>query len=153
MPATLDPITGDPLLAAHFGVFIKTMPIGYFTECTGLGSETEVVEHKIVELNLEPVNYKIPGRTKWGDITLKRGITANMDVWLWRHFVETGDLDIARQHGSIIVFSQEFLPIAHWDFYFGWPSKISSPAVKADSNEIMIEELTITHEGIARVLI
>src|SRR5690606_23458456 len=107
--------------------------------------------HKIMEVNGESVIYKIPGRQKWGDITLKRGITANIDMWLWRKQVEDGDIVNARQHGLITLFSQEFIPVAVWEFYNGWPSKISSPAIKADSNEVMIEELTIAHEGIRRM--
>jgi hypothetical protein len=49
---------------------------GYFTEVSGLGSESEIVEHKIMAKGVkEPIVRKIPGRLKWGDIVLKRGIT------------------------------------------------------------------------------
>lgn len=152
MPTTLDPITGDPIIGAHFQINVSGLKIfGFFSECSGMSSETEVLEHKIMEVNGESVIYKIPGRQKWGDITLKRGITANIDMWLWRKQVEDGDIVNARQHGLITLFSQEFIPVAVWEFYNGWPSKISSPAIKADSNEVMIEELTIAHEGIRRM--
>ncbi|MBL8121023.1 MAG: phage tail protein, partial [Anaerolineae bacterium] len=62
---------------------------GLFTEVGGLGSETEVVEHKVSRDGIDFVQ-KIPGRLKWGDITLKRGITAEMDMWSWRAKVEKG---------------------------------------------------------------
>src|SRR5690606_1819815 len=101
--------------------------------------------------NNQTIVRKIPGRLKWGDITLKRGITANMDFWDWRKTVEDGNVSSARLAGSIYMHSQEGDIIAQWDFEQGWPSKISGPTVKADSNEIGVEELTIVHEGIKRV--
>ncbi|KAB2860401.1 MAG: phage tail protein, partial [Anaerolineae bacterium] len=93
----------------------------------------------------------VPGRLKWGDVTLKRGITANMDFWDWRKMVEDGNVTSARKDGSIIMYDQEGTEVARWNFEKGWPSKISGPSVKSDSNEIGIEELTIVHEYIARV--
>jgi phage tail-like protein len=40
--------------------------------------------------------------------------------------------------------------VARWNFERGWPSKCSGPSVKADGNEIVVEELTIVHEYIKR---
>ena len=45
---------------------------------------------------------------------------------------------------------QEGNPVAAWDFQKAWPSKLTGPAVKSDSNEIGIEELVIVHEYIVR---
>jgi phage tail-like protein len=45
---------------------------------------------------------------------------------------------------------QEGNPVATWDFQKAWPSKLTGPAVKSDSNEIGIEELVIVHEYIVR---
>jgi phage tail-like protein len=151
MPLPKDAVTGDPLVGAHFALELGGKVKGYFTECSGLGSESEIVEHKVVEANGETVIYKIAGRLKWGDIVLKRGITSAMDMWDWRKLVETGKLNEARINGSIMMFTQTLELAARWDFDKGWPSKISGPSIKADSNEIGIEELTIAHEGIRRV--
>lgn len=93
---------------------------------------------------------KIPGRMKWEDITLKRGITSNVDVWTWRKQVEDGDVDGARKNGSIIMFNQKMDPVARWDFESAWPSKVTGPQPKSDSNEVAIEEMTIVHQGIKR---
>lgn len=88
---------------------------------------------------------------KWGDITLKRGITAQMDIWAWRKKVEDGMVDDARTNGSIIMLDQELTPVAQWDFENAWPSKVSGPQVQSDSNNFGVEELTIVHEYIVRV--
>ncbi len=140
----------DPLVSFHFAVDIQGVIQGFFTECSGLGSETEIVEHKVVKDGVEVV-MKIPGRLKWENIVLKRGITSNMDVWTWRKQVETGDVAGARRDGSIVMFDQTLSEVARWNFVRGWPSKVTGPSVKSDSNEIGIEELTITHEYIERV--
>jgi phage tail-like protein len=141
----------DPLLGFHFSIEVQGTIQGYFTEVSGLGSESEVIEAKVVSEKGVEVIHKIPGRLKWGDVTLKRGITSNLDMWDWRKQVEQGKVNDARKNGSIIMFDQELQEQARWNFTNGWPTKISGPAPKADSNEIGVEELTITHEFIERV--
>jgi phage tail-like protein len=141
----------DPLLGFHFGVEIQGMVTGYFTECSGLGSEHEVIEHKVVDESGHEVMMKIPGRLKWANISLKRGITDSMDIWDWRKMVEDGDVEGARANGSIVMFDERFSEVARWNFENAWPIKVSGPSVKADSNEIGIEELSIAHEGLWRV--
>jgi phage tail-like protein len=151
MAATEDALTGDPMIGAHFEISVGAVT-GYFTEVSGLGSETEVVEHKIMAKGAkEPIIRKIPGRLKWGDIVLKRGITKNLDFYNWRKQVESGKVEAARLDGTIIMYDQTMAPVAEWSFSKGWPSKISGPSLQSDGNAIGVEELTIVHEGIKRV--
>lgn len=141
----------DPLIGFHFAVDMGGVIAGYFTECAGLGSEHEVVEHKVVTEDGKEVMMKIPGRLKWENITLKRGITSNMDIWNWRKQVEDGKVDGARRNGSIVMYDQTLKEVARWNFERAWPIKVTGPQPKSDSNEIGIEELTIAHEYITRV--
>jgi phage tail-like protein len=141
----------DPLLGFNFAIDVGGTISGYFTEVGGLGSENEIVEQKVVNDKGVEVILKIPGRLKWGDITLKRGITSSMDLWDWRKQVEDGQISAARKNGSIIMYDRELKEAARWNFINAWPSKISGPAPKSDGNEIGIEELTIVHEFIERV--
>lgn len=150
MPAAKDIIEGDPLVSFNFGIEVEGIITGFFTECSGLGSESEVIEHKVVGSGGKEVVRKIPGRLKWGDVTLKRGVTTNLDFWEWRKMVEDGNVSQARKNGSIIMYDQEGTPVARWNFERGWPSKISGPSVKSDGNEIVVEEMTIVHEYIKR---
>jgi phage tail-like protein len=124
---------------------------GYFTEVGGLGSENEIVEQKVVNEKGTEVILKIPGRLKWGDVTLKRGITSNMDLWDWRKQVEEGKVKDARKNGSIVMYTRDLKEAARWNFVNAWPSKISGPTPKSDGNEIGVEEMTIVHEFIERV--
>lgn len=151
MPAARDAVAGDPLVAFNFAVEFSGVIGGYFTEASGLGSEHEIIEHKIVSPDGREIIRKIPGRMKWGDITLKRGITSSMDFWDWRKQIEDGQVAQARRNGSVVMFDETFTEVARWNFEQAWPSKISGPAPKSDSNEVGIEEITIVHEGIDRV--
>jgi|SRR5690349_9104939 len=143
----------DPLAGFHFAVDIQGVVTGYFTECSGLGSEHEVIEQKEVDANGREVIVKIPGRLKWDNITLKRGITSSMDLWEWRKQVEDGNLEKARKSGSIVMYDQHHKEVARWAFERAWPISLraTGPQPKSDSNQIGIEELTITHDYIKRV--
>lgn len=142
----------NPLVSFHYAIDISGVVKGYFTECSGIGSENEVIEHKIVDENGHELVQKIPGRLKWENITLKRGITSSMDIWNWREQVVQGKVDEARKNGTITMFDQSLKPVAKWDFERAWPVKVSGPTVKSDSNEFGIEELVITHEGLTRTM-
>ena len=149
--ANEEAVREDPLVSFHFMIDVQGEITGYFSEVSGLGSESEIIEQKVVNEKGIEIVKKIPGRLKWGDITLKRGITSNMDMWTWRQKVEEGKVNEARKNGSIVMFDQELAEKARWNFVNGWPTKISGPAPKADGNEIGVEELTIAHELIKRV--
>ena len=145
------PAREDRLVGFHFALEMGGKVIGFFTECSGLGSEHEVIEQKQVNEKGQEVIIKMPGRLKWENITLKRGISSNKDIWDWRQEVIEGNLEGARQDGSIVLYDPEGKEVARWDFRRAWPIKVSGPQPKADSNEIGIEELTIAHEYIRRV--
>jgi phage tail-like protein len=140
----------DPLVGFHYAIEVQGIVTGYFTECSGIGSEHELIEHKVVDEKGRESIHKVPGRLKWQDITLKRGITNNMDIWDWRDEVVQGKVDDARRNGSIVMFNQALDEVARWNFESAWPLKVTGPSMKSDSNEFGIEELVITHEGLYR---
>jgi phage tail-like protein len=140
----------DPLVSAWFAIEFQGQIKGAFRECTGLGSENALVEYKASNEKGEYVMLHLPGRMKWNDIVLKRGITDDMDMWKWRKLVEQGKIDEARKNGSVIMFSTDGKEMARWDLVRAWPSKLSGPAANAGDNQVAIEELTITHEGYER---
>ncbi|MGB4872895.1 MAG: phage tail protein, partial [Candidatus Promineifilaceae bacterium] len=124
-----------------------------FSEVSGLGSEQEVIEHKVVNEKGVEVVMKIPGRLKWENIVLKRGITSDMQIWDWRKLVEDGHVGDARSDGSVTMYDQALTAVARWEFKRAWPVKVTGPSVKSDSNEIGVEELTLAHEYISRVAV
>jgi phage tail-like protein len=142
----------DPALGFHFRLEVQGRVTGFFTEIGGLGSEHEVIEHKVVDINGNDLVQALPGRLKWQPVTLKRGLTSVRDVWDWRKMVEDGKVSEARSNGTITMFNQSLQPVAKWDFKNAWPSKVTGPQLQSDSNTFGIEEMTIVHEGIERTM-
>src|SRR5262245_34658671 len=71
-------------------VVIDGSIIGYFSECSGMGSENEIIEN-IVHTPQEIIQ-KIPGRLKLQNITCRRPLGTNSSLWKWRGFVEQGNV-------------------------------------------------------------
>jgi phage tail-like protein len=141
----------DPLLGFNFSLEVADHDItGYFTEVSGLTSEHEVVEHKVVTDDGREVVQMIPGRIKWSEVTLKRGITADTGFWTWRDDVVKGDVDGARDTVTIQMYNRNYEAITTWTLFNAWPSKITGPELKSDSNDFTVEELTLVHEGMKR---
>jgi phage tail-like protein len=145
-----DPITEDPLLGFNFMLELEGAVAGYFSECSGIGSENEVIDQKVTGKGGHDIIRKMPGRLKFTDISLKRGITSDLNIWAWRDQVVQGKVKEARKNCSITMLSRDYKPVAVWHFSNAWPSKVTGPNLKADSNEIGIEEVTIVHEGMYR---
>lgn len=140
----------DPLLGFNFCLDLEGQLAGYFSECSGIGSEHDVVEHKVVNKDGQEMVRKIPGRVKFTDVTLKRGITSDMAIWEWRQSVVEGKMEEARKNCSIIMMDRTYMPVATWHFSNAWPSKVTGPALKSDGNDFGVEEVTIVHEGMYR---
>lgn len=140
----------DSLVSSFFYLEITGKLTGTFREVTNLGSETAVVTQQERSADGKLVFKKLPGTLKWNDITLKQGMTDNMDMWKWRAIVEQGDVVKARANGSITMMDTKGTPIAKWELLNCWPSKLTGPAGKADGNEVAVQELTLTHEGYKR---
>lgn len=146
------PTREDPLVGFKFGLEIEGKLSGYFTNVGGIGSETEVITHKVTNQETgETIMEQIPGRLSWTPITLKRGVTSAMDIWDWRQLVVEGKIKDARTNCSIVAYDQAMTEVARWNLENAWPSKVVGPDMDSGSTNYMIEDLTIVHEGVRRV--
>lgn len=138
----------DPYRNFNFLVEIDGIAQASFTDCTGLGSTTEVIEARDGGDNTTV--RKLPGKTSFSDITLKWGLTASADLWDWRQQIVTGD--VVRKNGSIVVFDLDnHTEMVRWNFVSAWPMKWEGAAFNAKGNDIAIETLVLAHEGLTRV--
>jgi len=139
----------DPYRNFNFMVELDGIAQASFTECTGLGSTTEIIETR--EGGDNSSVRKLPGRTNYSDITLKWGLTASTDLWRWRQQIIDGD--VVRKNGSIVVFDLDrHTEVARWNFVSAWPSKWEGAALNAKGNDVAIETLVLAHEGLTRVV-
>ncbi len=133
----------DPFGRFNFLLEIEGVTEAGFSEVGGLANETEVIEYRE---GGDKVNSprKLPGLTKYSNLILKRGVSADNSLWNWRQTVIDGVVE--RRNGSIILLDASRNEILRWNFYNGWPCKWEGPTLNAKSNEAAIETLEIAHE-------
>jgi phage tail-like protein len=49
-----------------------------------------------------------------------------------------------------VVYDTTFKEVARFNFVDGWPSKWKGPDLNSTNNQVAIEEITITHQGLTR---
>lgn len=137
----------DPYRGFNFLVEIDGITQAGFQECSGLDSDTAVVEYRE---GADPSHTrKLSGLNSFSAITLKRGVTDSDELWRWRLTAVEGRTE--RRNGSIVLLDERGTEKLRWNFTNAWPSKWSGPAFNATGNSVAVETLEITHEEIARV--
>jgi phage tail-like protein len=136
----------DPFRAYNFLVEIDGITRAGFRECSGLDSSQDPIDYRE---GTDPLHVrKLPGLVKYSNISLKRGITDDAELWNWRKTVMDGN--IQRKNGSIILLDDTGVEKARWNFVNGWPTKWTGPTFNATGNEVAIETMDIVHEGVAK---
>ena len=137
----------DPFRAYNFRVEIDGISRAGFREASGLDSSQDPVPYRE---GTDPLTErKLPGLNKFSAISLKWGVTDDAELWNWRKLAAEGKVD--RRNGSIILLDDTGAEKVRWNFVNGWPSKWTGPSLNATGNEVGIETLEITHEGVERV--
>lgn len=90
---------------------------------------------------------KMPGLQKTGNVTLKRGIFKN-DNKLWDWFNEIKMNTINKKTITINLLDEFKKPVMTWTLNNAWPVKIQDTDLKADGNEVAVESIEISHEGL-----
>ncbi|HEC97723.1 MAG TPA: phage tail protein [Nitrospirae bacterium] len=139
----------DPYRQFRFRVEIDGITQAGFNECSFADTTTDPVEYR--EGDEPPVSRKLSGLTKYGNITLKWGITDSMDLYNWRQQVIDTGAEGARKNISIILIDEAGADKARWNIGRAWPTKYDPTDFSAKGNEVAIETMEIVHEGFKRV--
>lgn len=139
----------DPYRQFRFRIEIDGINQAGFSECTFADTTTDPVEYR--EGTDPTVFRKLSGLTKYGNITLKWGISDSMDLYKWRQQVIDTGADGARKNMAIILVDEAGADKSRWDITNAWPSKYDPSDFSAKGNEVAIETLEIVHEGFKRV--
>ena len=83
----------DLLTTFAFTLEIDSVEMATFKKCSGIESETEIVEFKEATKEGRMIIRKAPGAMKWSDITLERRIDNSASLWQWRKQVVDGDIE------------------------------------------------------------
>lgn len=162
----------DPLLAYNFqvslldskdsgGVGLTTVALSTagmrtmaaFSEVSGLEMSMEVEEHAVGGIN--DAVLKFPGRIKWSNLVMKRGLLAKRDpldksdLWTWYEAYLDGRG--VRKDGIIVLLDEERSPKITWSFRRGLPLRWTGPSLNATQSQVAIESIEIAHEGLRLV--
>jgi phage tail-like protein len=137
----------DPYGNFNFLVEIDGLGLATFQQCSGFDSTIDVIEHREGGWNMTP--RKLPGMTKYSNISLKWGMTDDRRLYDWHRRAVEGDIE--RKNGSIVLLNGKGEEVARWDFVQAWPTKWDGPDFNAEGNDVAIETLELAHEGVARV--
>jgi phage tail-like protein len=136
----------DPFVTYNFLVEIDGITRAAFQQASGFDSTIDVIEHR--EGGENTTVRKLPGLTKYSNITLKWGITDDRELYDWHRQIVQGDM--LRKNGSIVLLDRRGEEVARWNFVRAWPSKWDGPDLNAEGTDVAIEMLELAHEGIER---
>jgi len=136
----------DPYRNFGFLVEIDGVTQAGFSDCSGFGANNDPIEYREGGENKHV--RKLPGMTKYNNITLKWGLTDSMELYNWFRDVVNGKIE--RRSGSIIVLDLEGKEKVRWNFFDGWPTKYDAADFTAKGNDVAIETLELAVERLER---
>ena len=139
----------DPYRNFRFVVSLGNIKVAGFTEVTLPDAKTNTVDYR-EGTDAPNLTYKLSGLTKYGDLTLKNGITQSLALYQWKRQVELKGAKAQRQNIGISLVDEEGQETAKWDVQNAWPTSYEASGLNAEGNEVVIQTIVIAHEGIER---
>jgi phage tail-like protein len=129
---------------------VEGLTIGAFTEVSGLSVSIEVEE--LAEGGQNQYTHKLPGRMKWPNLVLKRGVTNSDNLFQWftkssgDGFAGMGN-KLDRRNGAVELRDAAGEVVRRWEFVEAYPVKWTGPKLAASGRELAVEELEVCHRG------
>jgi phage tail-like protein len=142
----------DPLRNFRYRLEIDSITQAGFSEVMIAETTIDAVDYR--EGTDPPHVRKLSGLTKYGNITLKWGLTvggAALDLFKWHADVSAGHVLDKRKKVVIVVLDEAGNEGARYVVAEAWPVKYDPSDLNAKGNEVMIELLELVNEGIERV--
>jgi phage tail-like protein len=92
---------------------------------------------------------KLPSPNQYSPITLKQGVTDDRSLWEW-HSKIAATAQTERKNGSIVLTDEAGQEKERWNFVNAWPTKWTGPSFNTTANEVPIETLEISHQGMTK---
>jgi phage tail-like protein len=135
----------QPYRNFNFRVEIDGIGEAQFAEVDVPDAEVAVVEYR-EGADKTSATRKLPGRVSYGNVVLKRGITADLSLYQWFRAVANGDFQ--PRNVAIILLDAERQPVRRWVARDAWPTKWVGPELNAKNNEVAIETMELAVEAI-----
>ena len=114
-----------------------------FSECDGLEVSMEV--KTIREGGANDRQIRLNGPVSYGQLTLKRGMTGNFDLWNW-FYDSIGDPRLRADAEVVLLAVDGATEQARFRLERCVPIKLRAPALNAKDGQVAIEELQIAYE-------
>ncbi len=139
----------DPYKGFNFRVEINGTNVAAFREVSGLNFTADITEYREgTDAFLHP--RKLTGLRKFANVSLKRGITDNRELWLWYLDILNGRSNI-RRDGAIVLEDEEHNAVMRWEFRDAWITSWQGPSFNATSNDVAIEGIDLAVERVELV--
>jgi len=129
----------------RFYVEMESQLSAAFSECSGL--DVQIEKEVYQEGGVNDQQRIFLKHAKFGDLTLKRGITNDPAFWEWINESLTAG-NSRRRNVNILVFNQAGETMQAWRLIGAVPVAWKTPSLKADSNTVALEELVLAYEGL-----
>ena len=116
-----------------------------FSECDGLEMTMDVKTIREGGANARQV--RLSGAVAYGQLTLKRGMTANFDLWDW--FSAVLDDPSLRASAEVVMLAPDGTARARFVLDRCVPVKLKAPVLNAKEGAVAIEELQLAYESLA----
>ncbi|MFI3177275.1 MAG: phage tail protein [Eubacteriales bacterium] len=141
-----------PFKKYNYKVEIDGITAASFSEVSGFDATIDVIEYRTGD---EGVNYarKTNGLTKYGNVTLKWGMTSSMEFYEWVTAITNGESMGADKNKDVTItlFDDDGnTSLAVWNLTAAWPSKYTAPDFNATSSEIAFESVELVFESMLR---
>lgn len=141
----------DPLRNFRFKLVIDNLPQAGFSEVHISESMIDAIEYRE---GTDPTHVrKLSGLTKYGNITLKSGVTTgagSLDLFEWHKAVADGRIDEQRKTVTIEVQDEQGQAKTRFVISEAWPVKYHPSDLNGKGSEVFIETLELANEGIER---
>ena len=141
-----NPRVADPEGNFIFTLEIDGIEVAQFKECSGLKSSTQVFE--LEEGGMNHRVHKLPGQSRWENITLRYGVTSDTSLLGWRNEI-LEDAFQKRRNGSVVMMTLQREEVRRYNFVGAWPVAWEGPAFDANAADLAVEMIEIAHHGIS----
>ncbi len=142
----------DPLRNFRFRLEIDGITRAGFSEVLIAATDIDAVDYREGADQFTHMR-KLSGLTKFGNITLKWGMTVGanaLDLYKWHADVSAGQVKDKRKTVTIIAQDEAGQDAARFVVNNAWPVKYDPADYNAKTSDVAIELMELTHEGYER---
>jgi phage tail-like protein len=141
-----------PFTAFNFEVTLQVDGVGNGSVCSGAFAECDGLEltmdvKTIHEGGNNSSAIRLAGLVNYGQLTLKRGMTSNFDLWSWMDAVCT--TPSLRTDGTVEMRAADGTSQATFAVYRCLPVKLKAGALNAKDGTIAVEEFQLAYERLS----